>query len=110
MAHHAAGNPSKAQRIADEGIDLCHQLDVPYELSRTLAWVGQVRSQSSATDEQTQGRRQLWEARGILARMGIAYMVTSLDYLLGLDAECEDVFKPADNSVESDLDPDAFRF
>ena len=71
MAHRAAGNPKKALRIADEGIDLGRQYEIPYELGRTLAWAGETRIQDSAPEEQAHGRRQLWEARGVFERMGL---------------------------------------
>jgi DNA-binding NtrC family response regulator/tetratricopeptide (TPR) repeat protein len=113
MAHRAAGNPKKALRIADEGIDLGRQYEIPYELGRTLAWAGEMRLQDAASEEQTHGRRQLWEARGIFERMGLAQWVRSVDRLLGFDPQEETASEQSGPSAITglgDLDRGALRF
>jgi DNA-binding NtrC family response regulator/tetratricopeptide (TPR) repeat protein len=113
MAHRAAGNSKKALRIADEGIDLCRQYEIPYELGRTLGWAGEMRSQDTAIEEQTQGRRQLWEARGVFERMGLIQWVRSIDGLLGFDPqEAPSSEEPGLSAIKGleDLDPGALRF
>jgi len=85
MAHEAAGNPRKALRIADEGIELARRYEIPYELARALAWAGEMRSRSVDLEEQSLGRRQLWEARGVFEQMGLTQSAGSLDCLLGLE-------------------------
>ncbi len=113
MSHRAAGNPRKALRIAEEGIDLGRQYEIPYELGRTLAWVGEVRLQDSSSEEKALGRRQIWEARGIFDRMGLPLWVRAMERLLGLDSQPE---LPKDEpgfaavSDLADLDRGAFRF
>jgi DNA-binding NtrC family response regulator len=113
MAHRAAGNSKKALRIADAGIDLCRRYEIPYELARTLAWAGEMRSQDTAIEEQTHGRRQLWEARGMFERMGLVQWVRSIDRLLGFDPEeaptSEEPGLSAIKGLE-DLDRGALRF
>jgi DNA-binding NtrC family response regulator/tetratricopeptide (TPR) repeat protein len=113
MAHRAAGNSKKALRIADEGIDLCRQYEIPYELGRTLVWAGELRIQSSAIEEQTHGRRQLWDARGMFERMGLGQWVHSIDRLLGFDPQEELASEePGLSAIEGleDLDRGALRF
>src|SRR3970040_297087 len=51
MAHRAAGNPTKAFRLAQEGIELGRRNEIPYELARTLCWLGETRLQGSTEDE-----------------------------------------------------------
>jgi DNA-binding NtrC family response regulator/tetratricopeptide (TPR) repeat protein len=110
MAHRAAGNSRKALRIADEGIDLGRQYEIPYELGRTLAWAGEMRLQDMSPDEQAQGRRQLWEARGIFERMALTQWVLSIDRLLGFEPQPEaSVEQPAIQEI-GDLDRGALRF
>ena len=57
MAHRAACNPSKALRVADEGIELGRAYEVPYELARSLVWAGETRL-SEPGDEEQASRRQ----------------------------------------------------
>jgi DNA-binding NtrC family response regulator/tetratricopeptide (TPR) repeat protein len=113
MAHRAAGNSKKALRIADEGIDLGRRYEIPYELGRTLAWAGEVRVEDSSPDEQAHGRRLLWEARGILERMGLSQWVNSIDRLLGFDSgQGNSTEGSVLSEIESlgDLDRGALRF
>ncbi len=113
MAHRAAGNTKKALRIADEGIDLGRRYEIPYELGRTLAWAGETRIEDSSPEEQTHGRRLLWEARGIFERMGLTQRVSSIDRLLGFDApQGNTAEQPAIAEIEGlgDLDRGALRF
>jgi DNA-binding NtrC family response regulator/tetratricopeptide (TPR) repeat protein len=113
MAHRAAGNPRKALRIADEGIDLGRQYEIPYELGRTLAWAGEMRLQDATPEEQTHGRRQLWEARGVFERMGLAQWVGSIDRQLGFDPQEESAAEQPGISAIKDLgelDRGALRF
>ena len=90
MAHRAAGNPTKAHRIAMEGIELGRSYEIPYELARTLAWTGETRLQSRGRDDQMLGRLLLWEARAIFERIGLPNEVRRLDRILGFDDETAD--------------------
>jgi DNA-binding NtrC family response regulator/tetratricopeptide (TPR) repeat protein len=113
MSHRAAGNHKKALRVADEGVDLGRQYEIPYELGRTLAWAGEMRLQDSAPEEQTHGRRQLWEARAIFERMGLVQWVRSTDRLLGFDPQREsDTDQPSPTVIAElgDIDRGALRF
>jgi DNA-binding NtrC family response regulator len=113
MAHRAAGNSKKALRIADEGIDLGRRYEIPYELGRTLAWAGEARVEDSSLEEQAQGRRLLWEARGIFERMGLTQWVASIDRHLGFDTQqASATEQPAVAEIDglSDLDRGALRF
>ena len=113
MAHRAAGNSRKALRIADEGIDLGRQYEIPYELGRTLVWAGEMRIEDTSPDEQVHGRRQLWEARGIFERMGLALWVRSIDRLLGFDTPEEVASEQSSLAAFDglgDLDRGALRF
>ena len=113
MAHRAAGNFRKGLRIADEGIDLGRQYEIPYELGRTLVWAGEMRIEDSSSDEQAHGRRQLWEARGMFDRMGLTQWVRSIDRLLGFEAPEEVAPEHATLSGLDDLgdlDRGALRF
>jgi transcriptional regulator with PAS, ATPase and Fis domain len=87
MAHRAAGNPTKAYRIAAEGIELGRSYEIPYELARTLAWAGETRLQSKQKDDHMIGRLQLWEARAVFERIGLANEVRQLDRVLGFEEE-----------------------
>ena len=89
MAHRAAGNPTKAHRIAIEGVALGRSYEIPYELARTLAWDGETRLQSKGRDDHMIGRLQLWEARAVFERIGLQNEVRSLDRILGFDEEAE---------------------
>ena len=113
MAHRAAGNHKKALRIADEGIDLGRRYEIPYELGRTLVWAGEMRVEDSSPDEQSHGRRLLWEARGIFERVGLNQWVASIDRLLGFDSQqvnpTEESALAEINSL-GDLDRGALRF
>jgi len=113
MAHRAAGNPKKALRIADEGVNLGRQYEIPYELGRMLAWAGETRIQDTAPEEETHGRRQLWEARGVFERMGLVQWVRSIDRLLGFDPQEEAAPEEPGLSAIKDLgglDRGALRF
>lgn len=87
MAHRAAGNPTKALRLATEGITLGRSYEIPYELARTLAWSGETRMQSKGRDDQMMGRLQLWEARAIFDRIGLENEARALDRILGFEEE-----------------------
>jgi DNA-binding NtrC family response regulator/tetratricopeptide (TPR) repeat protein len=87
MAHRAAGNPTKAYRVATEGIALGRSYEIPYELARTLAWTGETRLRSKGRDDQMMGRLQLWEARAVFERIGLQNEVRALDRILGFDEE-----------------------
>ncbi len=89
MAHRCAGNTRKALRIADQGIDLARQYQIPYELGRMLQWAGEARLADQSLAEQTSGRRQLWEARGVFEQMGLNMWVRSIDHALGFDSDGE---------------------
>ena len=113
MAHRAAGNPKKALRIADEGIDLSRQYEIPYELGRALAWAGETRLQEPGPDEQSHGRQQLWEARAVFERMGLLTWVRSVDRLLGFESQSEAALvQPNISALDNlgDLDRGALRF
>src|SRR5438034_2022348 len=111
MAHRAAGNARKALRIADEGIDLGRQYEIPYELGRTLVWAGETRLEDPSPPEQAAGRRQLWEARGLFERMGLSQWVRSIDRSLGFDAEEEiSLDETPELSELGDCDRGALRF
>ena len=87
MAHRAAGNPTKTLRLATEGASLGRSYEIPYELARVLAWLGETRLQSHGRDDQMMGRLQLWEARAIFERIGLANEAQTLDRLLGFEDE-----------------------
>jgi DNA-binding NtrC family response regulator len=89
LAHRAAGNPTKAYRVAAEGIALARAYEIPYELARTLRWTGETRLQSKAREDQMIGRHHLWEARAIFDRIGLANQVRMLDRHLGFEEESE---------------------
>jgi len=113
MAHRAAGNPKRALRIIDEGIDLGRQYEIPYELGRALTWAGETRLQELGPDEQAHGRQQLWEARAIFERMGLLPWVRSVDRLLGFESQSETTLdQPNTSAVDNlgDLDRGALRF
>jgi DNA-binding NtrC family response regulator/tetratricopeptide (TPR) repeat protein len=113
MAHRAAGNPKKALRIVDEGIDLGRQYEIPYELGRALAWAGETRLQELGPDEQAHGRQQLWEARAVFERMGLLPWVRSVDRLLGFESLSEATLdQPNISALDNlgDLDRGALRF
>ncbi len=112
MAHRAAGNPRKALRTADEGIELGRSYEIPYELGRTLAWVGEARLGEAGAEEQAFGRRQLWEARAIFVRLGLTAWTHSVDRVLGFAEEPSTEEEPALTALESleTLDRNALRF
>lgn len=87
MAHRGAGNPTKALRLATEGVTLGRSYEVPYELARTLTWSGETRMQSKGRDDQMMGRLQLWEARAIFDRIGLENEARALDRILGFEEE-----------------------
>jgi DNA-binding NtrC family response regulator/tetratricopeptide (TPR) repeat protein len=89
MANWAAGNPRKAIRLAMEGIELGRSYEIPYELARTIQWLGEARLQGNAPDEKALGRRQLWEARSIFERLGLPYQARHLEKLLGFETQPE---------------------
>ncbi len=89
MAHRAAGNPTKAHRIAMEGFSLGRSYEIPYELARALAWDGETRLQSKGRDDQMIGRLQLWEARTVFERIGLQNEVRALDHILGFEEETD---------------------
>jgi two-component system, NtrC family, response regulator HydG len=113
MAHRAAGNPSKAHRIILEGIELGRSYEIPYELARALAWAGETRMQSKGRDDQMLGRLQLWEARAVFERIGLANEVRYLDKVLGFEEESQEVPEAIASQVLTgvpNLDRGAFRF
>jgi DNA-binding NtrC family response regulator len=87
MAHRAAGNPTKAFRIAQEGIELGRRYEIPYELARTLFWAGETRLQSSTEDERAQGRQHLWDARAVFERLDLKQWLRAIDALLGFEEQ-----------------------
>jgi transcriptional regulator with GAF, ATPase, and Fis domain len=114
MAHRAAGNPTKAHRIAMEGIALGRSYEIPYELARALTWSGETRLQSKGRDDQMLGRLQLWEARAVFDRIGIANEVRRLDRVLGFEEE-ETTASAPERGIAAladlpDLDRGALRF
>ena len=88
MANWAAGNRTKATRIAAEGISLGRSYEIPYELARGLHWAGESRLQGPPEDH-AEGRRQLWEARGIYARLGLNHQAKTIDEALGIEPRSE---------------------
>jgi transcriptional regulator of acetoin/glycerol metabolism len=113
MAHRAAGNPTKAYRVAAEGIELGRSYEIPYELARVLAWAGETRLQSKQKDDQMMGRLQLWEARAVFERIGLLNEVRQLDRILGFEEE--DTTSAAEKNIEAlagvaNLDRGALRF
>ena len=113
MAHRAAGNPTKAYRVAAEGIELGRSYEIPYELARVLAWSGETRLQSKQKDDQMIGRLQLWEARAVFERIGLLNEVRQLDRILGFEEE--ETSPAAEKNHEvlagiADLDRGALRF
>jgi len=109
MALKAAGNSRKALRIADEGIELARNYEIPFELARLLAWSGETRMPDPL--EQMLARRQLWEARAAFERMGLIYAVASIDRLLGFDEASEPLHGTATiSSISSKLDMGALKF
>lgn len=114
MAHRAAGNPTRAYRIADHGIALGRAYEIPYELARTLAWAGSTRLQSQQRDEHMIGRLQLWEARANFERIGLGHEAAAIDRLLGFE-EPANREQPAGAGIAvlegiEGLDRGAFRF
>jgi transcriptional regulator with GAF, ATPase, and Fis domain/tetratricopeptide (TPR) repeat protein len=113
IAHRAAGNPTKAHRIAMEGISLGRSYEIPYELARVLVWDGETRLQSKGRDDQMIGRLQLWEARAVFERIGLQNEVRTLDRALGFE---EEIVQPGVESGVaalteiSNLDRGALRF
>ncbi len=89
MANWASGNPRKALRIIAEGVELGRSYEIPFELARALQWGGEVRLQDSSPDEQTLGRRHLWEARAIFERLGLTHQTRQIERLLGLESQPE---------------------
>ena len=113
MAHRAAGNPTKAFRIAQEGIELGRRYEIPYELAHTLYWVGETRLQSSTEDERAQGRQHLWDARAIFERLDLRQWLRAIDALLGFEEEpTEPAQDPALTAIAGleALDRGALRF
>jgi DNA-binding NtrC family response regulator/tetratricopeptide (TPR) repeat protein len=113
MAHKAAGNPTKALRLADEGIELCRSFEVPYEQARTLTWAGEARLTAHGLDEQALGRKQLWEARGLFARMGLTHWIEHVDRTLGYEPSTEGAAEGESLSTLAELeelDRGALRF
>ena len=113
MAHRAAGNPTKAFRLAQEGIELGRRNEIPYELGRTLCWLGETRLLGSTEDERAQGRQALWDARAVFERLDLKKWLKQIDAALGFDETPE---TPADdpglaalNEMET-LDRNALRF
>jgi len=113
MAHRAAGNPTKAFRIAQEGVELGRRYEIPYELARTLHWVGETRLQSPSEDERSQGRQCLWDARAVFERLDLKQWLKQIDSLLGFEEEStapeEDPGLAAVKGLEA-LDRGALRF
>jgi len=72
-----------------EGIALGRSYEIPYELARALSWDGETRLQSRGRDDQMIGRLQLWEARAVFERIGLANEVRALDRILGFEEEPE---------------------
>ena len=85
MANRAAGNPTKAYRVAQEGVELGRRYEIPYELARTLYWLGETRLQGSSEDERAQGRQHLWDSRAVFERLGLKHWLKLIDALLGFD-------------------------
>jgi len=115
MAHRAAGNPTKALRLATEGIALGRSYEIPIELARALAWAGETRLQSKGRDEQMMGRLQLWEARAIFERIGLDNEARTLDRILGFEEEADSDTAPLEAGIEAiaelgGLDRGALRF
>ena len=89
MANWASGNPRKALRVIAEGIELGRSYEIPYELARALQWSGEARLQSTSSDDQTLGRRHLWEARAIYERLGLTHASRHAEKLLGFESQPE---------------------
>ena len=89
MANWAAGNPRKAIRLATEGIELGRSYEIPYELARALQWAGEARLQGGTEEEQSIGRRQLWEARASFERLGLKFQTSHIEELLGFETQPE---------------------
>jgi DNA-binding NtrC family response regulator len=113
MAHRAAGNPTKAFRLAQEGIELGRRNEIPYELARTLCWLGETRLQGSTEDDRAQGRQALWDARAVFERLDLKKWLKQIDAILGFDetpeTTSEDPGLAAVNEMEA-LDRSALRF
>jgi transcriptional regulator with PAS, ATPase and Fis domain len=112
MAHRASGNPKKALRVLDEGIELGRSYEIPYELARSLVWAGETRLSEPVDEEQAYGRRQLWEARGIFARLGLTTWIHTIDRTLGFAEEGPSAEEPGVAALETidTLDRNALRF
>lgn len=85
MACRASGNPTKAFRVASEGIALGRRYEIPYELARILFWVGETRLLSSLEEERAQGRQHLWEARSLFERLRLTNWLRESDSMLGFE-------------------------
>jgi len=114
MAHRAAGNPTKAFRLAQEGIELGRRYEIPYELARALHWVGETKLHGNSEDDRAQGRQYLWDARAVFEGLGLKQWQKQIDSLLGFDEvpeapTTEDPGLAAVNGLES-LDRGALRF
>jgi len=113
LANLACGNPRKALRNIAEGIELARSYEIPYELARALQWYGEARLQSSGSDDQTQARRHLWEARGIYERLGLTHAARQVDKLLGFESQPEpSTSEPGIEALQGlpNLDGGALRF
>jgi DNA-binding NtrC family response regulator len=114
MANRAAGNPSKAYRIAQEGVELGRRYEIPYELARTLHWLGETRLQGSSEDDRALGRQHLWDSRAVFERLDLKQWMKQIDGLLGFDEVPEtpdtaDSGLAAINGMEA-IDRGALRF
>ena len=114
MAHRAAGNPTKAFRLAQEGIELGRRYEIPYELARALHWLGETKLQGNSEDDRTQGRQCLWDARAVFEGLGLKQWLRQIDSLLGFEEvpeapTTEDPGLAAVSGLEA-LDRGALRF
>jgi len=113
LANWASGNPRKALRNIAESVELARLYEIPYELARALQWHGEARLQSSGSDDQTQARRHLWEARGIYERLGLTHAARQVDKLLGFESQPEpSTSEPGIEALQglANLDGGALRF
>src|SRR6267143_4284598 len=85
MAHLLLSHREKAIRTAHEGILQLRKLEALYELTRLLAWAGEILLAGGEAEERRAARDYLWEARSLAMSMKLDGWVERVEKILGVE-------------------------
>jgi tetratricopeptide (TPR) repeat protein len=114
MAHLLLGHRERALRSGREGAQLARKLEVHYELTRVLVWTGETLLAGRDSEEKSEARDHLWEARSLAMTMNLDRWVERTEKILGVELEALPPGSSTRGNPSPEMpegaDPECFRF